>query len=143
MTEKLEVTTKNAAKFWEWVTKRGGIACWTSLDLSSGGRTVYTPANTEEGQPMARPHWQYPAKPQRVVTTSFDVVVRVGKLHKTISAGGHRKSFEAAQKIDPHAWLEDRSDGKADIMVTERMVPLMDWISEQNTMAILDKVVQP
>lgn len=149
MTDKLEVTPENAAKFWEWITKRGGVACWTSLDLSSGGRTVFTPANTEDGKPMGRPHWQYPEKPQRIVTTSFDVIVREGTRAKTVPRAQAQRWVDklsataSAQGKDSTTWAELRSDGKVNIMTTKRTVPLMDWISEQNALKVLDKVVQP
>lgn len=57
----IEVESAAKAKsVWSWMKDRGGIAVFTSLDLSTAGRMNYFPATTEDGLPVTpemKPHW--------------------------------------------------------------------------------------
>lgn len=41
---KITVLLENAGKMHSWITGRGGIAAWRSIDLSDPGAEAFTPA---------------------------------------------------------------------------------------------------
>lgn len=68
-----ECAPENAARFAEWITKRGGVAIWPSVDLGDLGSSWSTP-----GDVTTKPTWRADSKPARVITdaTEIDVVTR-------------------------------------------------------------------
>jgi len=76
MTFKIEVTRKDAPKLLDWLTSRGGIAIWESLDLARAGQRSFTPADNPS------PGWQFGSKPAEIVTDRTDVGVYDETLYK-------------------------------------------------------------
>ena len=99
----VECHADNAPRFKDWLTSRGGIAVWQSLDLRHAGATCSTPALTPEGEPTGKPGWQWANKPARIVTKAHDVGVYREALFKAVrvSLGRSGKLTDASQrKID-------------------------------------------
>ena len=70
-----ECTIENAPLFWEWVRNRGGVAVWSSVDLSNPNG-FSTPALTD-GEPTQKPHWRVAASPD--VFTDLDKITVYGQ----------------------------------------------------------------
>jgi hypothetical protein len=61
--ERHEVSPENAAKFRDWIARRGGVAVWHSINLSNIGASWSTPALREDGTPTPKPTWEADDKP--------------------------------------------------------------------------------
>lgn len=75
MNNKLIVSQENAAKFAQWILKRGGLAIWDSINLSNPGASWTTPVLNADGSPMLKPTWEASNAPARIVTDMAEVVV--------------------------------------------------------------------
>lgn len=134
---------ENAPKMLDWIRTRGGVAVWTSLDLSDPGFSMSTPALTTEGQPYAKPHWKLANAPAQVITDPaqirvitakevkrFHVGVRMGAqgLKLKVTDGGTRRIRAAVAKAGDDAWYEfDYGTQEAVIYVPGDAVLLSDW----------------
>jgi len=76
MTFKIETQRANAERMLDWLANRGGIAIWSSLDLSRAGERVFTPADASS------PSWHYPSKPDEIVTDRAEVGIYTETLFK-------------------------------------------------------------
>jgi hypothetical protein len=67
MTEYI-VTPENAETVLGWFKDRGGVAYWTSIDLSDPGYSMFTAALTPEGEPTPKPSWKVANVPADICT---------------------------------------------------------------------------
>jgi hypothetical protein len=141
--DKINSDLKNAEKFDSWLKTRGGIAHWTSIDLSDLGASCCTPALTVEGKPYPKPHWKYANEPEYIVTSPdavelttakevkrFHVAVRVGSQGfsvKCTDASSARIRREV-DKAGEGAWYEfDYEAQEAVIFVPDSIITLTEW----------------
>jgi ribosomal protein S6 len=136
------VQAENAEKIWGWLHERGGIAVWTSVNLSNPGAGWTTPARREDGSPTGKPSWQAGDTPQ-IITDPADVLVSVDKevgrfrvavrmasqgLMTKVSDGGARRIRRAVAKAGEGAYhVFDYSTQQAVIMAPEKTMPLTEW----------------
>jgi len=66
----------DAPKIWEWLNTRGGIAVWSSINLSNPGAGWTTPATHADGKPATKPNWQAANEPDRIITNAEDILVQ-------------------------------------------------------------------
>jgi hypothetical protein len=74
VSEKFKIAPENAAKMSDWLRTRGGIAIWSSINLSNIGATWSTPALTD-GKSTPKPTWQAGNEPDRIITDPGECVV--------------------------------------------------------------------
>lgn len=138
------VAGANASKIKTWMAERGGIAIWTSINLSNPGGSWTTPLYQEDGRPSTKPTWQAAEVPSRIITDPAEIVVdeprevkrfRVGVrrgsnnpfLLKVTDAGSQRIRRET-DKAGAESWYEfDYSTQEAVIYIPGHTVPLVDW----------------
>lgn len=147
-TEKHIVTEENAAKFAEWIEKRGGIAIWRSVNLSNPGASWSSPAFDEAGRPTTKPTWQCDTHPERIITDPAEVIVSRDKVVKRfhvavrmgsqgmslkVTDGGTRRIRAEVEKAGEGAYyVFDYGDEKnAVIMAPDVQMPLTQWLAEQ------------
>ena len=144
MSEKHHVIAPNAAKFWDWLQHRGGLAVWESINLSNPGASWTTPATHTDGSPATKPTWEAANTPARIITDPADVVVDVPKLMKRFhiavrvgSQGMALKLTDASSdrvrrevaKAGDDAWHEfDYDTQEALIFVPDTTVPITDYM---------------
>jgi hypothetical protein len=144
VSERHIVTAENAAKFWEWLQTRGGLAIWKSIDLSNPGLSWTTPANAVDGTPTPKPTWKAESTPSRIITDPAEVVVsidhEVKRFHVAIRRGSQGFSFKltdassdrihkAVAKAGKDSYhLFDYDTQEAVIMEPESQVPLADFM---------------
>lgn len=142
MPEQHTVSAENAAKISGWLRNRGGIAVWSSVNLSNPGAGWTTPAFKEDGTPYDKPTWQAGNEP-RVITDPADVVVSFDKevrrfriairrgsqgLSLKVSDGGTRRIRAAVARAGDGAYYTfDYETQEAVIMAPEKTVPLLEW----------------
>lgn len=141
------VDISNAKLIWEWLTKRGGIAIWRSVDLSNPGESVTAPYNDEFGNLKGKPGWKYDDHPERIITDPAEVVVEtykeVRRFKIAVRPGSQGMSFkltdhssqkvrDACKKAGEGATYEfDYGTQEAVILVPASAVPLKEW-AERN-----------
>jgi len=133
------ISPENATAIKRWITDRGGVALWGSVDLSDLSWSVLTPKLTEAGAETPKPHWKAGQTPARVFTCledfevvtprevkRFHVAVRTtqtGRVKLTDASTRHVRS--AVEKAGENAWYEfDYSVQKAVILVPDQTVLL-------------------
>lgn len=144
--EKHIVASENAAKLDDWLRTRGGIAIWSSIDLSDPGKTVTTPVNTADGTPTGKPGWQFESFPSRIITDPDEVVVstdeEVKRFHVAVRMGSQgfkikltdassdrvRKAVEKAGKGSFYQF--DYYTQEAVIYKPVKMVPLTKFMAK-------------
>jgi hypothetical protein len=145
MTRTHTVRSENAAKVWDWLQNRGGLAVWSSVNLSNPGASWTSPALDKDGTPTAPPNWQV-GKTPRVITDPSEVVVSFDKEVKRfhiatrigaqgffvkVTDGGTRRIRAAVAKAGEGAYHTfDYDTQQAVIWAPERTVPLVDWAKE-------------
>jgi len=84
-------TAESAEKVFTWLSTRGGIAIWSSIDFSNLGKTWTTPAMTEHDppEPYPRPTWQVSTTP-KIITDPAKVGVSVDHEIKRFRVGVRR-----------------------------------------------------
>lgn len=65
------VTPENAPRIREWFATRGGIAVWSSADLSDPAWSCTTPLRGEDGAPTPKPHWKASTPPTAITDRAF------------------------------------------------------------------------
>jgi hypothetical protein len=70
-----EVTADNAAKVWDWLQTRGGIAVWQSELIGDCSSGMTTPRFDKHGAPGTSPHWRCPGPPLLITDTAEVVVI--------------------------------------------------------------------
>lgn len=138
-------SVEHAAKFWDWITTRGGLAVWRSVDLSDPTFSQTTPALTD-GQPTTKPSWKVGNEPEiftdpTAISVSFDtevkrfrVAVRRGSqgLSLKVTDGGSRRIRAAVAKAGEGAYHAfDYSTQEAVIFKPTRVCSLAEWHAEQ------------
>jgi len=133
---KLLVSADVASRIHDWLTKRGGVAVWESINLSNPGAEFLTPADSK------RPNWQVANKPARVVTDinnvtvtvlrqvrRFHVSVRVKEMALVVSDGGTRRiRRELAKHKDATYQFDFDSFDNVVILVPEATIPLNEYL---------------
>lgn len=150
----------NAPKFADWITSRGGIAIWQSVNLSNPGASWSTPATIRKGDcqgqedapdkdaivPYPKPTWQAGNTPT-VITDPAEVEVeesrevkrfRVGVrrtgvfgLTLNVTDAGSRKIWKEVEKAGEGAYHEfDYATQEAVIYATTSLGSLKDWIEQ-------------
>lgn len=148
MSEKYHITPEKAPQIRKWLKSRGGIAHWTSVDLSCLEKSWSTPALKEDGTPMTRPHWQAASEPFGITTDPAEVIVDVARevrrFRVAVRMGAQgfkvkltdastrklRASCAAAAKksASGQSWYEfDYTTQEAVIFIADREVPLPEW----------------
>ncbi len=144
--EKHTVLPENVRLFRDWLTKRGGIAVWQSVNLSNPAASWSTPALTEDGKPYPKPTWQADNTPARIITEAnnvvvvtarevkrFRVAVRLGRQGTMLkcSDAATRRIRTAVDRAGEGAWYEfDYTTQEAVILVSERETPLNEYREE-------------
>lgn len=153
MPEKTEphyCSEENAARFAEWLEKRGGIAVWKSANLSNPGASWSSPALTPDGQPTTRPTWQANSTPARIITSADDVVVETMREYKRFrvalrmgaqgfsikctdasSARIHKWCERAAEQYGYSSYVFDYETQECVILVPASQVKLTDWLAQR------------
>lgn len=136
------VTAENAPKISKWLRERGGIAVWSSVNLSNPGAGWTTPACNEDGTPTAKPTWQAGDTPRIItdpaeVEVSFDkevgrfrVAVRMGSQGTMlkVSDGGTRRIRKAVARAGEGAYhVFDYDTQEAVIMAPDRTMNMIEW----------------
>lgn len=139
------VAPQNAELIRSWLLTRGGIAVWSSLDMSDPGKTWTTPLLKEDGSASGKPHWAASTEPVRVITSPSDVVVEVGQEVKRVKIALRRgangmkikltdastkKVYAAIDKAKAKAgaaWYEFDGD-QAVIYASAGLKPLTEWL---------------
>jgi hypothetical protein len=143
MNRRHECVPEMAARMREWFAERGGIAVWSSVNLSNLGSTWTTPARDENGQPFPKPSWESASQPAEIITdpSQVDVVTRreVKRFRVAIRRGAHgftmkltdasaRKLRASLAKAGPEAaYRFDYFSQEAVISVPDKRVPLSEW----------------
>ena len=139
------VREQDAPKIASWLRERGGLAVWSSINLSNPGTSWTTPLNDANGQPITKPTWESASEPERVITDLAEVVVSIDKevkrfrvgvrmggngLQLKVTDGGTRRIRSAVAKAGEGAYyVFDYSQQQAVIMAPERVVPLTEWMT--------------
>lgn len=141
--EKHVCSSENAARLWDWIHNRGGLAIWPSVNLSNPGASWTTPADRKD-----KPTWQAADEPERIITSVDDVVVSVDKevkrfhvavrhgsqgLSLKVSDGGSRRIRREVEKAGKGAYhVFDYLDyNNAVIMAPETEMTLREWYEQQ------------
>ncbi len=105
MTYLAECHEDDAPRILDWITNRGGVQVWGSLDLSDPGLTSLTPVRDADGNPVHKPHWKYSNAPRHIITDPAQVGVYTEVLFKAFpvslrhgSQGLTLKLTDAAQR---------------------------------------------
>lgn len=148
-------TPENAAKIWDWLQNRGGIAHWLSADLSDPGWSTTTPRLTKEGEPFPKPHWKSQDTPGWCQTIDdqdnilidvpkeaarLPVYVKPGNTHMLVltavsalrcqKAVGRANAQLIREGKKEGAWYEfDYASQEAVIFVPDSVVPIAQFIT--------------
>lgn len=139
------VTTENAAKIYNWLLTRGGIAIWESIDLSDPSASWTTPLKNADGTPATKPHWKAASTPSRVITDPAEVLVstdievkrfRVGVragsqgMSLKVTDGGSRRIRREVAKAGEGAFhVFDYESQEAVILKPAKIVPLIEVVA--------------
>lgn len=134
-----------AHQFNTWLTKRGGIAVWPSVNLSNPDSVWYTPALKEDTTPYHSPTWQAAIEPSTVVTDPSLVGVAVYEefrrfhvglrrssngLSLKLTDGANRRLDAALMKAGPNAtYYFDYETQEAVVLKATVVVPLPVWLA--------------
>lgn len=92
-------TAENAQRFWDWLTTRGGLAIWGSVNLSNPGLTWTAPHLDPQGLPKDKPNWQCGSSPIRIITDPSEVLVSVDTEVKRFHVALRRGSQGLTMKL--------------------------------------------
>jgi hypothetical protein len=144
----LTVTLENAPKVWEWLN-RGGIAVWSSADLSDPGWSVTTPRFNQDGTVVTKPHQKAHDVPRYISLADNQVVVaqprELKRFHVAVrrdpqglswnlaDASIRRGRREIAKALERYAdaWHEiDYDNQDCVIIVSDTLTPIDQWAKE-------------
>lgn len=141
---KHRISAENAEAVWSWFQDRGGIAVWSSINLSNPGGSWTTSLRDKDGNPTNKPNWQSANEPCATYTDPADVIVDVPKEVKRfhvavrmgapgmvmkLTDGSGRRLRAALAKAGEDAWHKfDYSTHEAIIYVSESTTTLPDYI---------------
>lgn len=139
---------EDAAKIFDWLKTRGGIAIWKSVNFSNPTGSWTAPYLDDKGEVKGKPTWETDTKPARIITDPADVWVMVPKevkrFHVAIRLGGQGMSFkltdgssrklhEAVEKEGIGAWYEfDYAMQEAVIFVAEKEQRITEFFAEKD-----------
>lgn len=138
----------NAERMAEWITNRGGLAIWKSINLSNPGASWTTPALSEDGKPYDKPNWQSANEPAKIITNPEDVDVitykEVNRFHVAIRSKGmfsfcltdasDRKVKKALDKAgEGSTYHFDYEYQDCIIKVPDKTITLKEWMDNANT----------
>jgi hypothetical protein len=146
-------TPDNAEKIADWLKNRGGIAIWTSVDLSRAGQTLTTPAVSPEGKQFPKPVYWVDSTPAIIITDPAEVLiskdVEVKRFHVALRRGDNglkvkctdgasRRIRAAVAKAGEGAFHTfDYSTQEAVILKPELLIPLLEYLAaEQEVVGI-------
>jgi hypothetical protein len=90
MLNKFPVSPENAPTILKWMKERGGVAIWSSANLSNPGQTWTTPLNNEDGTPRTeKPNWQADRIIRRI-TSLDELEIIVGREVRRFRVGLRR-----------------------------------------------------
>lgn len=149
---KHRIHPENALKIAEWFRTRGGIAIWSSANLSNPLASWTTPALTLDGTPTSKPTWQASETP-RILTHPADVEVcasvEVQRFHVAVRAGSNGATLKltdastarvrravatwsSRREPDDGAWYEfDYTTQEAVILVAGHRFSLLDYVDRE------------
>jgi hypothetical protein len=130
---KHRIQARDVQRIWQWFQTRGGIAIWSSVNISDPTMTWTTPLRNSDGRPTLKPSWQSSTEPTRIITDPSEVLVDVPKevrrfhvgvrrgdqgLTYKVTDGGSRRIKAAVANAGDNAWYEfDYSTQEAVILV--------------------------
>lgn len=137
------IIAANAPLIKSWLAERGGVAVWSSVNLSNPGASWTTPVRASDGSLATKPTWQAGNAPSRIITDPaeiivdepqevkrFRVAVRMGSQGTMLKVtdAGTRRIRAAVVKAGEDAWYEfDYSTQEAVIFRPGRSVPLAEY----------------
>lgn len=151
---KYPIASDFASQALDWLTNRGGIACWKSISPSNPDASWSSPATIRKGEiegeegdeivPHPKPNWQCADNPYRIISDPADVIVYVSKEHcrlrislcrnlpTKLTDASIRKVNAAviscATQKQAEAWHEfDYATDEAVIYYDEKLIPLNEW----------------
>jgi ribosomal protein S6 len=138
------VNEQNASKIVDWLFNRGGIAVWSSINLSNPGQTWTAPLNDADGNRLPKQNWQMANEPSRIITSVDEIVVSTDKEVKRfhvgvrmgsqgmmmkVTDGGTRRIRAAVAKAGEGAYYRfDYETQEAVIMAPDKQVMLSEWM---------------
>ena len=139
------VNSNDAPRISEWLTSRGGVAIWRSINLSNPGASWTTPALNSDGSRVMKPNWQCDSQPERVIVNpadiqvSFDIEVRrfrvgirvggQGTMLK-VTDGGTRRIRSAVAKAGTGSYHHfDYTTQEAVIFKPDKVISLVEWLN--------------
>ena len=146
----LQVESSNASLIAKWISKRGGVLVWRSLNLSNPSGQWLSPYLDEEGKVYTKPNWQCGNDPARHITSidevevattkevkRFHVAVRQAGLSFKVTDGGSRRIHAEVEKAaakhgKPAGYRFDYGDyDNAVIYIDDSVVPLSAFVQTQ------------
>ncbi len=146
MNRRPETTPEKAETLRTWFATRGGVALWTSVNMSNMNAHWTTPALAEDGTPHPKPSWESASQPAEIITdpSQVDVVTRreVKRFRVAIRRGAHGYSLRLMKLTDASvrklraslaeagpeaAYRFDYFSQEAVISVPDKRVPLSEW----------------
>jgi len=140
---KILVEPENVPLMREWLANRGGLAHWSSINLSNLGQSWTGPALEKNGDPAKKPSSYAASEPSYIVTDPaqvavvvrkeverFHVAIRPGSQGFTVKLtdGSTEKLNKAMRKHGEDAtYAFDYETQEAVISMPERVVPINDW----------------
>ena len=140
------ISAENAPMIWEWFQTRGGLALWSSIDLSDPGKSWTCPLLDANGVKKSKPTWKADEDPYRVIrdpaevlvetykeVRRFRVAVRMGSQGFSLKLTDHasQKVRAAVKKAGPNATYEfDYGTQEAVIFVPDMEMPLVEWAAK-------------
>ena len=147
MSDRYTILPENVDRITEWLRMRGGLAIWTSIDLSDPGASMTTPATNADGTPKTKPHWMMGDKPVRIITDindvwvsvveevkRFRVGVRMGSqgMSLKVTDGGTRRIRREVSKAGEDAYYQfDYDTQEAVIMKPASQTPLAEVLAKR------------
>jgi hypothetical protein len=136
---------QNAEKFADWIKNRGGVAVWTSADLSDPSYSMSSPAE-KDGKPYPKPSWKVGNSPvvitdpkeigvsDDVEVKRFHVSVQVGGqgLCLKVTDGGSRRIRKEVEKAGDGAYyvFDYGSEDNCVIMKPKGWKSLAEWMEK-------------
>lgn len=141
------VASQDAERIWDWLTTRGGLALWKSINLSNPGASWTAPLLGPHGETKAKPNWQCDSEPYRIITDPDEVSVVVDrevkrfKIHtrmgsqgltlKLTAASTRRVEREVAKAGEGAHYVFDYATDEAVILAPESEQTLKSWAHER------------
>ena len=137
--EKHIVTAENAAAIWSWLTTRGGLAIWRSMNPSRPAASWTTPVKAADGRLTTKPAPDAADSPERIITDAAEVVVSVDAETNRVPVNRHPDGglsqasadavYAAVVKAGEAAYFRLEQDkDEAIIYACVGQTPITDWL---------------